>query len=147
MPRTQIKSHGKTSRLVVDIHRASDAIEVVHSHANFVEQLRRHDDVRVHDDKCAPVPGNSGGPIVAIVVDHYDVRFDIGTNAQVRRGRLERIQGRREIGLFVEGGDDYREFHGCSARRAVTAGESVWSEAIQQVKLERNGDTWCTKNM
>ncbi len=96
----------------------------------------RHDGIRVDEDKyvtlCVSRSGVSGsrnglhrlmdhrralvlrdgsGLILAIVVDDDHVDVDFGASAQVRRSGLDRIQSRREVGLFIVGGDDDREFH------------------------------------
>lgn len=61
---------------------------------------------------CTLVPGDVSGLIIAVVVDDDHVDVDADASPQVRRGGLDRFQSRREVGLFIEGGDDDGEFHG-----------------------------------
>ena len=57
----------------------------------------------------ALVPRDGGGLILAVVVDDDDVDVGVRASAQMVRGGSDRIQRRREVGLFVEGGNDDRK--------------------------------------
>ena len=65
---------------------------------------------RLMDHRRSLAAGDGSSPIVTVVVDDDHVSVDFGASTQVRRGGQDRIQSRREVGLFVEGRDDDRKF-------------------------------------
>ena len=80
---------------------------------------------RLADHSRAPTPGDGRGLVPAVVV--YDDRVDVdaGAGTQLRGGSVDRVQGRRQVGLFVEGRDDYRELSGWLGDKAGRLGTDV----------------------
>ena len=76
--------------------------------------------------------GDGSSPIVTVVVDDDHVSVDFGASAQARSGGLDRIQSRRDVGLFVEGRDDDRKislmFKVCAGSYSVCATSACYGE-------------------
>ena len=122
---------------VIDVHAASDAVRVAHRCVDLLEEVVRHGDVCVDEDEdvalgmacpCvpgsrnslnrfadysrAPIPGDGRGLVPAVVVYDDGVDVDVGARTQLCGCSLDRVQGRVQVGLFVEGRDDDRELRG-----------------------------------
>ena len=120
-------SDEKASRRVIGVYTTSDATQVAPRRVDRMEERVRHDRIGVDEDKCvtfrvsrsgvsgsrnglhrlmvhrsALASRNGSGLILAIVIDDDYVDVDSGASAQVRRRGLDRIQSRREVGLFIE---------------------------------------------